>query len=407
VGKNSKIEWTDATWSPIRGRRRDTGKWGYHCERISPGCQNCYACRMNGRCLPAWGTGLDYTVPDRDLVEIYLDEAELEKPLRWNRPRRVFVESMSDLFGEWVPDEMIDRVFAVMALAPQHTFQLLTKRADRMRRYIVQTKARLSYFPPTIGRQDAIREEIKRLNIELCKEQAILAVSGSWEAGALPLPNVWLGVSVEDQQHADERVPLLLQTPAALRFISAEPLLGPVNLRNLGVDMSTPIAACVARRRERGEVVTEESIANYPPTMGLDCLTGATVSGERMSSIDWVICSGESGPGARPMHPDWARSIRDQCEVADVPFFFKQQGEWQFGSSLKRAQDRVLLNDGTLLKSDAEDASSEQRNNWPEYQPHMVARVGKKAAGRLLDGREWNEFPRLPYGPQSPEVDRG
>jgi protein gp37 len=177
------IEWTDETWNPIRASSPEHGN-GWHCERVSEGCRNCYAEVIN---RDRFGTGLAYTRPNRDRVEISSWRTTLGAPLRWRKPRRIFVCSMTDLFGEWVPFELIDWVFAVMALAPQHTYQVLTKRPERMREYLV-------------GRRD-------------------------WA-----IPNLWLGVSVEDQVAAESRIPVLLDTPAAVRFLSCEPLLGPVDL---------------------------------------------------------------------------------------------------------------------------------------------------------------------------------
>ena len=308
MAENSKIEWTDATWNPIRAMLPAAGVWGYHCERISPGCQNCYAERMNGRMLPAWGTGLDYTVPNRDKAEVFLDEKELRKPLSWRKPRRVFVESMSDLFGAWVPDEMIDRVFAEMGGARRHTFQVLTKRADRLLRYMQRFK------PDGNGWVTPGGVDGPECHCPL-------------DANRWPLPNVWLGVSVEDQQRADERIPLLLQTPAAVRFLSVEPLLGPVDLP----------------RWLKGQCPQCHGFDDYCADVAL-C---ETCGGLNRIGIDWVIVGGESGPGARPCNVRWVRSIVRQCRDAGVPCFVKQLGaypvvepcsqhHWDFGGSIKR-----------------------------------------------------------------------
>jgi protein gp37 len=256
MGEKSKIEWTDATWNPIRARQTVPGvafkpKIGWHCEHVSEGCRNCYAETMNRRL----GTGLDFKPGHRSDVEIFLDEKMLLAPLRWTKPRRIFVNSMTDTFAEFVKDEWLDRMFAVMALAARHTFQVLTKRPERMR--------------------------------EFC--------TSGW-----PLPNVWLGVSAEDQATADERIPLLLETPAAVRFVSLEPLLGPIDLFHI-----------------------EE-----PSGLTFNALSKKEGISFRGRGLDWAIVGGESGPHARPMHPEWARDIRDQCAAAATPFFFKQWGEW-------------------------------------------------------------------------------
>src|SRR5579885_46793 len=221
----TKIEWTGRTWNPLRARlKRDmeirtakslkvipSGTWGYHCERVSPGCKNCYACTMNGRTLPAWGTGLDYTVPNRELVEIYLDEAELIKPLSW-KPGFTFPCSMTDMFADFVPDEL--------ALAKDQTFQVLTKRAARLLRW---------------SRRNEWSCDIPGTCITFEREGNLLLDSHypSREHRIWPLSNVWLGVSVENQQYADERIPLLLQTPAAVRFVSYEPALGLVDFTRI------------------------------------------------------------------------------------------------------------------------------------------------------------------------------
>jgi len=244
---------------------------------------------------------------------------KLAEPLHWRKPRRVFVNSMSDLFHEGLPDEAIDRVFAVMAMCPQHQFQVLTKRPERMLAYFQRRKE--SY------------------------ESVIAAGFGA----QFILGNVWLGVSVEDQATADERIPLLLRTPAALRFVSYEPALGPV-------DFGPFIRNC---RCDHCETQQE-------------------------AGLDWVIAGGESGPGARPSHIQWFRDVRDQCLFARVPFHFKQWGEW---TPDIEAWGRHCQN----YHADSYD--------WGKGQLHVfddgikVWRTGKKAAGALLDGREWREFP--------------
>lgn len=267
----SKIEWTDSTWNPIRG-----------CTRVSEGCRNCYAEVMAARFSKPgqWGHGIaemrggDHRWTGRvDVIE-----SAMNLPLRWRKPRRIFVNSISDLFHDAVPDETIERVFAVMALCPQHTFIVLTKRSRRVRAFMNEPNRVVRAW----GR---------------CFDGRV----PGW-----PLQNVHLGVSVEDQKTADERIPDLLATPAAVRIVSAEPLLGPIDF--------------------------------------------AKVPGFNRIGMDlsrwWIIVGGESGPGARPMHQEWVRSIRNQCDRAGVSFFFKQWGG-----------------------------------------------VVKKLAGRQLDGREWNEMP--------------
>ncbi len=294
MSDGTHIEWTatvhpdgtispGATWNPIRARRKDgqpnKGGGGWHCERVSPGCQHCYAERLNGK---RFGTGLPYNRKSRDLVDIYLDEKALTQPLHWRRPRKIFVCSMTDLFGEWVPDEMIDRVFAVMALSPQHTFQVLTKRPERMREYL------------SGPRWQAVNGAIwARSGYET--PGALEPLEGTW-----PLPNCWLGVSAEDQEQADKRIPELLATPAAVRFVSAEPLLGPV-------DFSPWLMR----------------VATSGPGWRM---SGGTALAIADVVLDWVIAGGESGPGARPFGIEWARSVVRQCQAAGVAVFVKQLG---------------------------------------------------------------------------------
>lgn len=359
MGDRTGIEWTGSTWTPIRARNRATGKLGWHCVHVSPGCKNCYAESWN----KPRGTGLPFKPGHAADVEIILDERMLLEPLRWTKPRKIFVCSMTDLFADFVPTEMIDRVFAVMALAPQHTFQVLTKRAERMRAYV--------YGLP--NRDDIVGRAAAHLwggrNPDAVFHDVMRAVR-------LPLPNVWLGVSAEDQARADERVPELLATPAAVRFVSAEPLLGPIRFDELRPD---------------GIKFT---------------LNGLTGQGEHLlgftgqtGKLDQIIVGGESGPGARPMHPDWARSIRDQCAAARTAFFFKQWGEFQHGSTLGKMPqvELCIFNDGRTIVPTPEACRAEDRERgWHGRAPEMMARVGKKAAGRELDGVEHSAMPKPP-----------
>ena len=322
MADKSNIEWTDASWNPIVG-----------CSLESPGCTHCYAMRQAFRIQammrglgkeshydgttkvvkgkPVW-TGLMRQAPEHILLQ----------PLRWTTPRMIFVNSMSDLFHPDVPDAWIDQVFAVMALCPQHTFQVLTKRADRMRTYLASTPVhRIWMAMPKID------------------QSALGCAKPQW-----PLPNVWLGVSAEDQRRYDERRDDLRATPAAVRFLSIEPLLGPIGLDLSGLSQV------------------------YRP-------------------IHWVIVGGESGPNARPMHPDWARSLRDQCAAAGVPFFFKQWGEWVSAEAPGRSDETgVLMPDGEFLRG-------RRVLDWQGDDGWIVKRVGKSRAGRLLDGREHNDMP--------------
>ena len=354
----TKIEWADRVWNPVRG-----------CSRVSQGCDHCYAERMATRFSGPgyWGEGFAKPVHGQPhwTGRVALVEEMLLKPLSWlrgrqpaGRPReRVFVNSMSDLFHEDLPDEAIDRVFAVMALCPHLDFLVLTKRPERMREYFAGGR---------LWAGVRIQSEVMRLTydypIPLPEPWSRIAELALAAAGYWPLPNVWLGTSVEDQATADARVPLLLDTPAAVHFASYEPALGLVDFRPW---------------LTRTDVVREPlhdgpvTLKHYP------------------GGVDWIICGGESGPGARPMHPDWARSVRDQCAAAGVAYFFKQWGEWvpsDYGT-------HSIAPDGSWAKND----ENGYPPGWvPPNGTFTIARLGKKAAGRLLDGREHNEFPRSP-----------
>lgn len=285
MADNTHIEWADATWNPVTG-----------CSVVSPGCTNCYAMRLAGtRLQHHWsrqGLTQDSKAGPVWTGEVRFNEPWLDQPLRWKRPRRIFVCAHGDLFHERVPDAWIDRVFAVMALAPQHIFLVLTKRAERMRAYLSGKRS--------IGDADICRA-INQIPWQMGDRHGCLE---------MPLPNVWLGVSAEDQRRADERIHELRFTLAAKRFVSLEPLLSGINLTRLN---NVNTVATDALRGIRVEPVTGEPIDGDRP----------------LAPIDWVIVGGESGPGARPMHPAWARSLRDQCTAAGVPFFMKQMDKKQ------------------------------------------------------------------------------
>jgi len=332
----TKIEWCEKVWNPVTG-----------CTRVSAGCDHCYAVAMTRR-LAGMGSGKYRGLVDAGKKHfngtVRCHEDVLELPLKWNKPQVIFVNSMSDLFHEGVPFEFIDKVFAVMAMCPQHTFIVLTKRAERMAEYC----KRVAESKP--------HDEVNQAVFD-----AVNAVYG--EFATFPLPNVWLGVSVEDQASADERIPWLLKCPAAVRLLSMEPLLGPVDLTRIPFGSLEYANGSV-------KLVHVNAIDN---------------SGQ--SRINWVIVGGESGPGARPMHPDWARSIRDQCQVADVPFFFKQWGAWKpIDEPWKEDSPAPLAADQRFLNV-AGGSGFHGEKVW------RMRRAGKKGAGRLLDGRVWDERP--------------
>ncbi|MBS1803538.1 MAG: phage Gp37/Gp68 family protein [Acidobacteria bacterium] len=351
MGSKTGIEWTDATWNPIIG-----------CSRVSEGCRNCYAEAIAGRFGNGKQTvysGLTKIVNGRAVWTGQIAETrQLLQPLSWRQPKRVFVNSMSDLFHENVTDEQRDRIFAVMALCPQHTFQLLTKRPERMLAYIeCRWKNPDSYIATLNDRELFSVSVLKRSRF----------VQGELYP-LFPLLNVWLGVSVENQAAADERIALLLKTPAAKRFLSCEPLLGQVNLP-MDAECEHPSLDGID-----ATACTDEKIWQCCMCKGFyrfRHISGSVAHlHEAIASIDWVICGGESGPHARPMSEAWARGLRDQCKAAGVPFFFKQWGEY-----LPPMCDGAPGDNQELNCSDA------------------PVRVGKKAAGALLDGREWKEFP--------------
>jgi protein gp37 len=289
VSAKTSIEWTDRTWNPTRG-----------CTRVSEGCRNCYAERMAGRGF-SWSKGFATSTPagPRWTGKVALIPEALDEPLRWRKPQRVFVNSMSDLFHESLPDEVIDEVFARMAVCQEHTFQVLTKRPERMRAYM--------------DRAFASQPTVRCIGLE--REGDMILSTHSQGYASWPLPNVWLGVSVEDQATADERIPLLLQTPAAVRFISLEPQLEAVR----------PIlqwSSCCGKSWPNylpGSMYERSS--TYCPACGYALTVHGAVTG-----IDWLIVGGESGPGARPFDIAWARSVVRQCKAAGVAVFVKQLG---------------------------------------------------------------------------------
>ena len=339
MSDKSPIEWTDATWNPLLG-----------CDKCSAGCVRCYAIRTAWRLqhnpnptVAASYDGLVEQRPDGSLNwtgKINLLPERLQEPMGWKKPRRIFVNSQSDLFHDDVPEYFIDQVFAAMACCPQHTFQVLTKRAERMFEYLSDP------------------DRLQKIYAQWS------AVSGtSAEAHGWPLPNVHIGISVEDQKAADARLPFLVNTPAVIRFLSCEPLLGFINLYGaLKTCWRIPGKYSDWREAPYSEVTWHRQ---------------ALVLQGWKPGVDWVIAGGESGPGARPMHPDWARCLRDQCVAVSIPFLFKQWGEW-FPTFCDAGCPQVTVKEGFT---------------FPTGQ-HMW-RVGKKAAGRRLDGREWNEMPAL------------
>lgn len=359
----TKIEWADSVWNVVSG-----------CSRKSAGCENCYAEVMTKR-LALMGQekyqGL-LNAQNRFNGVLKLDEKALTKPLENKTPTKYFVNSMSDLFHENMPDEWIDKVFAIMALCPHHIFQILTKRPGKMRDYIAKRNEEWT----DLGVSETLKNwEVHYENYELLHTDGKLKphlqkAEWFWESfptgeggtdpgdlyyyGKIPLRNVWFGVSCENPS-VKSRIRVLQDIPAAVRFLSLEPLL-----------------------EDLGEI--------------------------NLTNIDWVIAGGESGNYARPVHPAWVRSIRDQCTAAGVPFFFKQWGSWkpidQMSDEesdkcyfpLRKTQSpediRKPRFETTILHLDGK-----QDFSFPAG-AMQVFRIGKKKAGNLLDGIKWEQFPK-------------
>lgn len=291
---DTTIQWTDKTWNPVTG-----------CTKVSPGCKHCYAETIAKR---FWATQYPpIQIPTGDLrprrfTDVLAHHDRLDQPLRWKKPARIFVNSMSDLFHEDVLEDFIAAVFGVIACTSRHTFQILTKRPARMRGWFTE------WMPSKIAASRGVFPDdpygwiARHLTTNRARHYGatanVQAIGETW-----PLLNCWLGVSVENQETADERIPLLLQTPAAVHFVSAEPLLGPVDL--------TPWLQCGGTR-------PGVDASGYEMTPG---------SSPR-SLLDMVIVGGESGPNARACNLDWIRLSVDQCKAAGVPCFVKQLGRW-------------------------------------------------------------------------------
>lgn len=339
MAENSKIEWTTHTFNPWRG-----------CQKVSPGCANCYAEKMSKRnpsVLGVWGA---------DGKRVAAAESAWREPLKWDRKakeagerHRVFCASLADVFEDWngqVVDsegdpQFLDGYGGWLSYGEKNKAEAAGKEPCTLR----DVRRRLSNLITATPNLDWLLLTKRPENAlpmacdAWCKKVAGHVSQNEGDGRHWDWPaNVWLGTSVEDQQRADERIPHLLQVPAAVRFLSCEPLLGPLEFSNVS---------------KRSDAVFH---------FGKKALDG----------ISWVIVGGESGPNARPMHPVWARSIRDQCQAAGVAFHFKQWGEW-----IHSHPKELALSNGPVA----------------DFHGLKIQRVGKKAAGRLLDGREWNEFP--------------
>lgn len=325
MAEHTHIEWTEATWNVCD-----------HCyiERTPP-------FRMQHRRFN--GDGIAST------TGVVLHPERLEIPLHWRKPRRIFVCSLADLFHDEVSDDFIVHVFAVMQSCAAHTFQVLTKRHARMRALLNSDEfwSAVTDFGTIVMGQRPSRPQY-------------------WpDEGARNkyLPNVWVGVTAENQQWADIRIPALLETPAAVRWVSAEPLLGPLDLRCGNADYAT-------------------------------CGSNGACDMSMIKHLDWIVTGGESGPGARPAHPDWFRSIRDQCQAAGVAYLHKQNGEFVEAVD-PQPTDRWLTGEGTTHDEPWNpNQVGAPAGKWSPYPDVLMRRVGKKAAGRLLDGRTWDDYPQ-------------
>lgn len=323
----TKIEWADAVWNPVTG-----------CTKISEGCDNCYAEKMVDRLQKIPATQNKY----QNGFKVTCHKNELAKPLSWKKRRKIFVCSMGDLFHDDVPFKFIAQIYGIMSMCPQHTFMLLTKRPDRALKFYQWCEEKEQELYKCPADQNIYLEYLPGEIVGPYTEKY-----GDNFPDEIPLNNIWLGVTAENQARADERIPILLQIPAAVRFVSVEPMLGPLTIRSW-----CPVCRAFL-------------IDSMSPTCGT-CHSSTF-------HVDWVICGGESGPNARPMHPDWVKSLRNQCKAANVPFFFKQWGEWKPISVGENVPQFAFV------KGPGHDGA--------------VWRVGKKAAGRELDGKEYLQFP--------------
>lgn len=330
MASETKIEWTGATWNPITG-----------CSIESPGCNHCYAMTLAAGRLRNHPSRAGLTMPTKTgpvwTGEVRFNEQWLDQPLQWTKPSDIFVVAHGDLFHEAVPDEWIDRVFAVMILAYQHRFQVLSKRPDRMLRYLSGGR---HLYQRVLDAARPLRNQRPRLGDIPIDDPGL----GAWHR------NIWLGTSVERQQEADKR--------------------------------RTPLEALA---RERGW----NTWVSYEPALG-------SVDWSGWEFIRWLVSGGESGPKARPSHPDWHRAARDFCVAHGVPYFFKQWGAWS--PHLDRDTDDP---DWRAPYSQMRESTKFQFLNleggcgFHGDRLHVMKHVGKKTAGAMLDGREWRQFPAI------------
>jgi protein gp37 len=359
MGK-TPIEWTDFSVNPFRAENKFTGQRGHFCVKVSPGCKLCYSSRLQPR-LGAF----PFLAENRNKVNLVFDNSKLLDVARRKIPTKYFWCDMTDMFWEEYPDEWIDQCIGVMAWTRQHIHQVLTKRADRLMRYS-QGLAALS------GKERSMR---------MAKSKGFAVTEENCGEFRWPLPNVWFGTSVEDQQRADERIPLLIQTPAAVRFVSYEPALGPVDFTKIDYRKQLRDRLCAAVRwsAERdGDADVKEQVQQAAASVpdgdlgdgnpALNVLTGEWFDGwDSGQKLHWVIVGGESGPGARPFDIAWARDTIQQCKDAGVACFVKQFGASPY-SITDRIAGRAGLPDGSpdgfyLRLNDSKGGDPEE---WPE-----------------------------------------
>jgi len=363
------IEWTHhpgfkgVTWNPLVAIDKETGDRGWFCTHVSTGCANCYAEKLNVEGMGGrFGTGHEYKY--QNLGQIRFEERGIDKPIRWQKPRCAFVNSMTDLFHEKVPEEIIDRTFAAMALAPSHRFLILTKRPSVMNRYLSAKET----APRVAGEIPGLIEEEHQIDEEWAETRAhkIGRHETPW-----PPENVWIGVSAEDQDTANDRIPTLLSCPGSVRFVSVEPIIAPVDL----TEVETTDVATGQMRRFNVLSRRKEDGLYFPHAA-------------ETRAMDWVIAGGESGPNARPPHPRWLRSLRNQCLDEDVPFFFKQYGAWK--------PIQCLLDPLRAEARETETQRVKTAASGSPGAPQVMAtmyRVGKDSGLDELGGKTYREIP--------------
>jgi len=375
MSANTKIEWTDATWNPITG-----------CSVISPGCKHCYAMQLAGTRLKHHesraGLTQDTSAGPVWTGEVRLNSQWLDQPIRWTKPRMIFVCAHADLFHESVPDEWIDIVVGIMWAClynrhgkPGHIFQVLTKRAARMRDYF-STDRREAWARAAVNYGGGIDPDGIYYQVMYAEG---------------PHPRIWLGVSVEDQKRADERIPELLATPAAVRWVSAEPLLGPVDLVPY-MGFRTVKCGCGFKRDEHFLVGATSKFERC-----LECGKRTT----SLPSLDWVVSGAESGSKARPSNPVFFRSLRDQCAASGTAYLHKQNGEFADMQTARIVQSGPVMDskgnvaDWMRQAVEFSDGRSAvvRAHTFDGHSTDLMYRVGKKAAGRLLDGVLHDGYP--------------